>query len=150
MLRPYKANPLRKFYLISLICQELKVLNANSHSSMFDSPAAEVRVLESPEFHTFSDWCLHQKKLPADAKHTVKMLMELVETDNCDRANFRLQQLQSLNLGDRKISDLRPLASLSHLTGLVLYHNQISHLQPLSQLKNLTVLSLSDNQISDL
>ena len=62
----------------------------------------------------------------------------------------RLTHLLWLELGDNQISDLSHLAGLTNLNNLKLYSNQISDLSHLAGLANLQELWLSYNQISDL
>ncbi len=136
-----------------------------SNSALALQPQAE-------NFKTFTDWCLNQEKLTADAKHTVKVLLEQAQTQNCQQANEKLtslsvlslsnnqisdikplqylSQLRTLNLGENQISDIKPLQSLSQLRTLSLYNNQISDIKPLQFLSQLRVLSLYKNQISDI
>jgi Leucine-rich repeat (LRR) protein len=57
--------------------------------------------------------------------------------------------LASVHLERNQISDLSPLADLTHLDWLNLSSNQISDVSPLAGLTNLTYLSLSSNQVSD-
>ena len=55
-----------------------------------------------------------------------------------------------MNLGGNQISDLRPLAGLTHLETLGLWSNQIKDVSPLAGLVNLRELLLSSNPISDI
>ena len=55
-----------------------------------------------------------------------------------------------LNLADKGIADLTPLAKLTSLTKLDLYKNQIIDLTPLAMLVRLEELGLGSNQIIDL
>ena len=57
--------------------------------------------------------------------------------------------LQTLALGNHKISDLTPLAGLTDLTSLNLRNNKISDVTPLAKLTNVQTLYLSGNEISD-
>ncbi|MEM9540530.1 MAG: leucine-rich repeat domain-containing protein, partial [Cyanobacteria bacterium P01_E01_bin.42] len=70
--------------------------------------------------------------------------------NNCDRAYEILQQHARLDLSAKSIADLRPLASLTHLTHLILYDNQIRDISPLENLINLQELQIWDNCIEDL
>ena len=58
--------------------------------------------------------------------------------------------ITALDLTDKSISDLTPLACLTNLERLDLRRNSISDLSPLSGLTKLRYLNLMDNQISDL
>ena len=99
---------------------------------------------------TFADWCREKDSLSPEAKHTVEMLLEKVETTDCDVASQKLSTLTELQLVGNQISDIKPLASLTNLTVLVLNFNQISDIKPLESLINLSVVWLFNNQISDI
>jgi len=58
--------------------------------------------------------------------------------------------LQSLYLGDNRISDITPLISLTGLKSLSLSMNLITNIDPLRNLVNLENLSLGSNRIWDL
>jgi len=55
-----------------------------------------------------------------------------------------------LELNNKNIADLSPLAGLTNLTRLYLYSNNISDLSPFAGLTNLTRLYLGDNNFADL
>jgi len=59
-----------------------------------------------------------------------------------------LTNLTELSLSINKISDIKPLASLTKLTSLDLNYNQISNIKPLASLTNLTKLYLRGNPIT--
>jgi internalin A len=65
---------------------------------------------------TFADWCRQKADLGPEAKHTVEVLLEKAKTTECDRANQKLSSLTGLNLFENKISDIKPLESLTNLT----------------------------------
>ncbi len=60
------------------------------------------------------------------------------------------RNLQGLWLNENEISDISPVANLTHLEQLELHNNQISTIPSLSALTNLTRLGLSNNQINDI
>jgi internalin A len=98
---------------------------------------------------TFADWCRQKAALSPETKHTVDVLLKEAETTNCDVADRNLSWRSMLDLSDNKISDIKPLASLTKLTFLNLSDNKISDIKPLASLTKLTSLNLSDNKISD-
>ena len=98
----------------------------------------------------FADWCLNKANLPPDTRHTVDVLLQEAGTQECDRADKQLSTLPFLSLNSNRITDLKPLSSLTNLTILGLGNNKIADLKPLSSLPNLTVLYLYKNQITDL
>ena len=61
-----------------------------------------------------------------------------------------LEKVTRLELENKEITDLTPLASLVNLDILLLGKNQITDLTPLVSLEKLTQLDVNDNQISDL
>ena len=60
-----------------------------------------------------------------------------------------LTKLEKLSLYGNRINDVRPLAGLTKLAHLRLFRNEISDITPLEGLTNLIVLSLNKNKISD-
>ena len=98
---------------------------------------------------TFADWCRQKAALSPETKHTVDVLLKAAETTNCDVADRELSSRKMLDLSDNKISDIKPLASLTKLTFLNLDKNQIIDVKPLASLTNLNQLWLAKNQIID-
>ena len=67
----------------------------------------------------FADyWCRQKDFLTPEAKHTVELLLKKVETTECDAAARKLSTLTELQLYGSKVTDLKPLASLTNLTYL--------------------------------
>ncbi len=99
---------------------------------------------------TFADWCREKAELSPEAKHTVEVLLRQAETTECDVADREFSSLTELTLNDNKISDIKPLASLTNLTAITLNDNQIIDIKPLASLTNLTALNLANNQIIDI
>ncbi|MCH8292976.1 leucine-rich repeat domain-containing protein [Candidatus Poribacteria bacterium] len=58
-------------------------------------------------------------------------------------------KLTSLDLRNTQVSDVSPLASLTNLTSLDLSSTQVSDVSPLASLTNLTSLNLTNTQVSD-
>jgi internalin A len=98
----------------------------------------------------FLDWCLQKNQLPRPTQHTINMMLKEAGTPICDRAAQKLLTVEYLYLNSKKISDLRPLSSLTNLRILHLSENQISDITPLSSLVNLNVLYLHLNQVRDI
>jgi internalin A len=122
---------------IALACCAILALSGNGLSAK----AAETRSGNSRR--TFADWCRQKADLSPEAKRTVEVLLQKAETTECDAANLKLSSLTELDLDDNKISDIKPLESLTNLTWLILDNNQISDIKPLESLTNLTVLYLA-------
>src|SRR4028119_1878919 len=129
---------------IALTCCALLALSGNGLSAK----AAETR--SGNKGRTFADWGHQKADLSPEAKHTVDVLLKEAGTTECDAANHKLLTLTELFLYSNKISDLKPLQSLTNLNRLSLHNNQISDLKPLQSLTNLNWLTLGHNQISDL
>jgi internalin A len=98
---------------------------------------------------TFADWCRQKAALSPETKHTVDVLLKEAETTNCDVADQNLSLRSMLDLSDNKISDIKPLASLTNLELLSLNDNKISDIKPLASLTKLTFLTLDKNQLID-
>lgn len=106
-------------------------------------------VAQERNYSRFSQWCEARDSLSAGAKHTVTVLLEVAETENCEEAEAKLLGMSGLSLTQKQLTDLSPLASLTHLTSLSLPGNQITDIRPLEKLTNLTFLILAFNQIRD-
>jgi internalin A len=111
-----------------------------------------------PQYQTFEEWCINQENLAPETRHTVEVLLEIAETKECNIAQSILEQKKELELRDRQITDVSPLANLINFKSLVLVNfksffldsNQITDISPLANLINLRELSLSSNQITDI
>ncbi|NJL56890.1 leucine-rich repeat domain-containing protein [bacterium] len=163
---------LRKFIYGAIACLIAISLILLSHPyAGWSSPT-----LTSQTFFTIptfqSHWCPHKASLSTATQQTVNALLQIVGTEDCDRASVLLRQTEELDLSVRSLSDLRPLQEFNQLTSLDLSLNQIqdiallrplsklrrlligsnliTDLQPLSHLSNLEVLGLSNNPVTDL
>ena len=98
---------------------------------------------------TFADWCRQKADLSPETKHTVDVLLKIAGTTECDAANQKLSSLPGLGLiDDHKISDIKPLESLTNLTVLILIGNKIRDIKPLHSLTKLTRLNIMGNPIA--
>ncbi len=113
-------------------------------------PAQAVSLQETTTPRTFADWCLNKANWSVETLHTIDALLKVVETTDCNQADKLLSTRIELSLRNNKITDLRPLSTLTNLTTLSLRNNQITDLTPLSTLTNLTTVYLHNNQITDL
>ncbi|MEH2240991.1 hypothetical protein [Nostoc sp.] len=59
---------------------------------------------------SFTDWCEQKSTLPPQTKHTVEVLLEKAQTQNCNQANQKLTHLTSLSLN----SNLKSVALIPH------------------------------------
>ena len=129
---------------IAVTCSAIALALCGSGLS---ADAAETRSGNSRR--TFADWCREKDSLSPEAKHTVEVLLEEAMTTECDAADLTLSSSMVLILGG-DISDIKPLESLTNLTGLYLSSQKISDIEPLASLTNLEGLWLNQNQISDI
>lgn len=105
---------------------------------------------EATQVKSFAELCLNRTDLSPQTKLTLNALLHHTNATDCRQASEKLQSLSELDLSDRQLSDLTPLATLTQLTRLNLAKNQISDITPLQSLTKLTELNLESNQISDL
>ena len=98
----------------------------------------------------FEEWCLQQEQLSPAAQHTVEVTLRQVGTDNCRVANQKLSNSTELNIQWEEITDIRPIAGLTHLKTLYLECNPITDFTPLSRLTNLESLDLECTRIKNL
>ena len=113
---------------------------------MLSAIAAETQLANK----TFGDGCREKAALSPETKHTVEVLLKEAGTTECDAANRKLSSLTQLTLDHKKISDIKPLESLTNLIGIGLNNNEISDVKPLQSLTKLIALSLAKNKISDI
>ena len=107
---------------------------------------------------SFVKLCQNRDSISKDTRHTIDVLLQKAETQNCQIADSLLRSLSELNLSEKDIVDLKPLASFSNLTTLNLSSvntplppdRAIVDIQPLASLTNLTELYLFRNQIVDI
>lgn len=112
-------------------------------------PPVAVAAPDAATFTTFAEWCFNRNTLPPQTQHTVEVLLQKAETEDCYVAQDWLSEQTELLLFRRRLSDLRPLSSLSNLRELWLYTNHITDVSPLANLTNLRKLWIYDNQIAD-
>ncbi len=98
---------------------------------------------------TFIDWCTYLPDSEA-LKRTIDVLKSLAGTDYCPDVHRWLLSVESLDLSSRGLSDLRPLATLPHLTSINLWNNQISEIHALASLQDLRNLIIGRNQVKSL
>ncbi|MGB7518003.1 MAG: leucine-rich repeat domain-containing protein, partial [Spirulinaceae cyanobacterium] len=105
---------------------------------------------QAQQFKSFADWCKNREGLTSVARHTVEVLLREAETEDCQLAQRQLTNLNLLNLGENKIKDITPVATLTNLTGLYLGENEIKDITPVASLTNLGSLELGENEIEDI
>jgi len=83
---------------------------------------------DSMSFSSFADWCRHIDDLSAEARYTVKVLLEKAGTYDPQAAQQILSSMTELDLGHNQIIDISALRSLTNLRALELENNQITAL----------------------
>ena len=75
---------------------------------------------------TFLDLCILSRDEATPTGQTIRAMLDVQSSDSCAAGNAAILASTTLDLSGRDISDLRPLAALSHLTTLNLSSNAIS------------------------
>ena len=90
LMLPHKRMNLQKS--IALTCSTLiaLALSGNGLSVL----AAETQ----PANKTFGDWCREKAALSSETQHTIEVLLEKADIDECDAASQILSSLTELNL----------------------------------------------------
>lgn len=99
---------------------------------------------------SFLDLCILNRDAATPFGQTIRILIEMHGGGTCMVANNAIQATTTLDLSGKIISDIRPLAPLTHLTNLNLSANAITDIAALSGLVRLTSLDLTDNDITDI
>ncbi len=92
--------------------------------SVSSFPADAVPFPETTNPRTFADWCLNKTNLSVETLHTVDVLLQVVQTQDCYQADKLLSSRTELSLASNQIADLKPLLTLTNLTYLDLGSNQ--------------------------
>ena len=137
-----------------LILVLLTVITLTACSSDKSSVALE----REKNYKSFEDWCLEKSTLPEDTRITIEILLKKVETQDCKKANRKLNELTRLQLSSynqadtNKIGDLKVLSSLTNLRKLDIFRFKLDnkHLRQISSLTHLTKLGLFENKINDI
>lgn len=82
-----------------------------------------------------------------DLKHTIESLKKVLNKKNCLEVFDDIGQTQSINLFDKKITNILPFKHFKYLETLFLSKNNISDISHLKDLKNLKILHLDHNKI---
>jgi Leucine-rich repeat (LRR) protein len=99
---------------------------------------------------TFGNWCVQKESVSRESKKTIEAVLAEVGTKNCQVADLKTEKLENLDLNNKQIRDLRPIASLVNLKKLNIANNSIVDLSPLKSLVKLEQLSAQANEIKNL
>lgn len=110
----------------------------------------EARAEASAQLRSFKDWCSQKELAPKESKNTIEAVLAVVGTRDCRVADSRVNVLKDLQLNNKQIKDLWPIASLVNLERLNLDNNEIVDLSPLKNLLNLKQLRIQGNEIKDI
>ncbi|MER9651439.1 leucine-rich repeat domain-containing protein [Mesorhizobium sp. M0199] len=95
----------------------------------------------------FSDVCVLHRGDATPFGFTIRAMLALTASQSCEVAGATLNSTPSIDLSNKQISDLRPIALLNNLTSLNLSSNAIVDVSPLTDLTGLSVLNLAGNSI---
>lgn len=113
----------------------------------------KIRLLGNPAFNLqdmgFVQVCALFREEQSPFGHTVRQLLATANAPNCNAARDALNGLSFLNLKERGIEDVRPLAFFGNLTALDLSGNAVQDVTALEQLVDMRDLNLSRNRIAD-
>lgn len=113
-------------------------------------------LIDSKDKYDFVRSCIDCKKLSKSGScerslaYTFSQLHDKVDSFSCLDTFAKLNELEVLNLQNRAISNLRPLANFKNLVVLNLSKNAIKDVSPLANLSQLTMLGLGHNQIESI
>jgi Leucine-rich repeat (LRR) protein len=99
---------------------------------------------------SFLDLCILHRDAATPYGQTIRTILDLNGGGTCQAGSDAVMATTSLDLSSKIISDIRPLAVLTHLTNLNLASNAITDISPLSGLTQITELTLTDNGITDI
>ncbi len=106
---------------------------------------------------TFAKWCVKGDRTPAETATVMAVLdstpggvSALGNPAACAAAQTFLESITTLNLNDKGVQSLEPIAVLANLTSLSVADNAIADLEPLTRLKTLTFLDISGNHIGNI
>jgi internalin A len=125
----------------------------NTATLSFQPSTAVAKPAPTNKIKSFNQWCQEKNSVPKDTKNTIDTILAILDTDSCKVADSKLRGMRELELREMDISDLKPIASLTNLTTLIIsdvQSGQVSNLQPLASLNKLTTLILDNNQIINL
>lgn len=98
----------------------------------------------------FLDLCILDRDAATPFGQTIRAVVEAMGGGSCQAASDALRATTALDLSAKILTDIRPLAVLTHLTRLDLSGNAIADVAPLGVLTDLVELRLAGNDITDI
>lgn len=102
------------------------------------------------EGQSFLDLCVLERDAATPFGQTIRAVIEAMGGGTCQAVSDGVRATTSLDLSGKILMDVRPLATLTHLTRLNLSGNAIADVAPLAGLTELVDLQLADNDITDI
>lgn len=99
---------------------------------------------------SFARYCEAGAGAAEPTRHTVRAVLARTLAETCDVANERLLSIKTLDLSDRGLTDLAPLAGLGHIEALNLAGNMITDVTPLAGYESLRGLDITRTAVTDL
>ncbi len=100
-----------------------------------------------PNVRTFLQWCNDFSKINPDERATLQKIFVMLQTQDCNLADQKLQRATKIVMGSAGIVDVKIFAAIPQLVELDLSNNFIEDVSSLNVMKNLKVLKLSGNHI---
>ncbi|MAN99242.1 leucine-rich repeat domain-containing protein [uncultured Roseovarius sp.] len=97
----------------------------------------------------FITFCVQLRDEPTQTGATIRAMIEVTGQSTCSGAATALNSSNALTITGKTLSELGPLATLSHLTSLNLADNTITDVSALAALTQIITLDLSNNAITD-
>ncbi len=113
-------------------------------------PAFSQESERKDNYTTFQEWCDNKANVSEATKHTINVLLETVDTKDCQNANRQLSRTDIISIFRRIIKDVRPISSLTNIKIVNLKFNDITDISSLAYLTNLIEIDLWNNQVYDI
>lgn len=105
-------------------------------------------VRKSNSIKSFIAYCMDKSNSDPNISKTISVLVQ--KGESCLSAYQRIKKLDRLDLKNKEISNISPLASFKRLKVLILSKNKIQNILPLTHLKKIERLEIDSNLVSDI
>ncbi|WP_167448924.1 leucine-rich repeat domain-containing protein [Mesorhizobium hawassense] len=113
--------------------------------------ATEIKLAGNPVMGAaslgFTEVCVLHRGDASPFGFTIRAMLTLAGNQNCEGAGAALNSMTTLDLSNKQISDVRPIAMIKNLTALNLSTNAIVDIAPLADIAGLSTLNLATNNI---